>query len=286
VPTPPGGVDLRELPTFTSTADRKDFDDAISAERLGGGRIRIWVHIADVSAHVRPGSPVDREAHRRATSVYVPGKVEPMLPEALSNEACSLVPHADPLAVTVELDLEGADVVRTVLPSLADPLRRAAGLPAGRSGVSGEEQAGEPWGGAARAAREVAAALEARRVAQGALAVESAEPEFRFSREGHVTELGRSIQTESHRLIEHLMIAANEAVAGFLEQGSHPALYRIHERPKPSASSGSADQLASLEVPTAAAAGDDDPQQAPSWWRRCPASSTSTSAAPAAGGSA
>jgi ribonuclease R len=127
---------------------------------------------------------------------------------------------------------------------------------------AGEEQAGEPWAGPLAAAREVAAALEARRVAQGALAVESAEPEFRFSREGHVTELGRSIQTESHRLIEHLMIAANEAVAGFLEQGSHPALYRIHERPKPERVERLADQLASLEVPTPPLPETMTPQQA------------------------
>ena len=75
--------------------------------------IRVWVHIADVCAYVRPGSAVDREAYRRATSVYVPGKVEPMLPEALSNDACSLVPHQDRLAVTVELDFRGAEVVRS-----------------------------------------------------------------------------------------------------------------------------------------------------------------------------
>ena len=75
--------------------------------------VRVWVHIADVAAHVRPGSHVDREAFRRATSVYVPGLVEPMLPEALSNQACSLVPHQDRLAVTVEMDFEGARVRRS-----------------------------------------------------------------------------------------------------------------------------------------------------------------------------
>jgi ribonuclease R len=73
--------DLRDLPTFTiDPPTARDFDDAISAERLEGGAIRVWVHIADVAAHVPPGSVLDREAHRRGTSVYVPGKVEPMLP--------------------------------------------------------------------------------------------------------------------------------------------------------------------------------------------------------------
>ena len=88
-----GRRDLRELPTFTvDPATARDFDDAISAERLPDGGTRVWVHIADVAAHVREGSLVDREAQRRATSVYVPGAVEPMLPHALSSDACSLLP--------------------------------------------------------------------------------------------------------------------------------------------------------------------------------------------------
>ena len=86
----------------------RDFDDAISAEATGDGTWRVWVHIADVSAHVPPGSPVDREARNRGTSVYVPGAVEPMLPAALSSVACSLVPGQDRPAVTVEMELRGA----------------------------------------------------------------------------------------------------------------------------------------------------------------------------------
>ena len=83
--------DLRDLPTFTiDPATAKDFDDAISAEEIEPEHWRIWVHIADVSAYVKPGSQIDREAYQRATSVYVPGAVEPMLPEVLSNGVCSL----------------------------------------------------------------------------------------------------------------------------------------------------------------------------------------------------
>jgi len=105
--------DLRELTTFTiDPATARDFDDAISAEALGPDAWRVWVHIADVTAYVAPGSPVDREAYRRATSVYVPSLVEPMLPEALSNGACSLVPFQDRLAVTVELEIAGPQVVK------------------------------------------------------------------------------------------------------------------------------------------------------------------------------
>src|SRR5204862_4061330 len=99
--------------TFTiDPVSARDFDDAISAEATGEGTWRVWVHVADVSAHVRPGSPVDDEARHRGTSVYVPGAVEPMLPAALSSVACSLVPGEDRPAVTVELDLRGAAIER------------------------------------------------------------------------------------------------------------------------------------------------------------------------------
>ncbi|MET0762616.1 MAG: RNB domain-containing ribonuclease, partial [Thermoleophilaceae bacterium] len=92
-------VDLTGLPTFTiDPDDAQDFDDAVSASREDGN-IRVWVHIADVTAYVRPGRPLEGEAYRRGTSVYVPGAVEPMLPEALSNQACSLRPGEERLAV-------------------------------------------------------------------------------------------------------------------------------------------------------------------------------------------
>ena len=101
----PGRRDLTELATFTvDPATARDFDDAVSAQREGDGA-RVWVHIADVAAHVRPGSPLDVEARRRANSTYVPGAVEPMLPHALSSDACSLAPGVERLAVTAEIEL-------------------------------------------------------------------------------------------------------------------------------------------------------------------------------------
>ena len=97
--------DLTALATFTvDPASARDFDDAVSAQREGDGA-RVWIHIADVAAHVRPGSPLDLEARRRANSTYVPGAVEPMLPHALSSEACSLAPGVERLAVTAEIEL-------------------------------------------------------------------------------------------------------------------------------------------------------------------------------------
>ncbi|HUB74058.1 MAG TPA: RNB domain-containing ribonuclease [Solirubrobacteraceae bacterium] len=294
--------DLTALPTFTiDPASARDFDDAISAEPLGGGTsgegrgggasaegraggavgkagaggegraggaegkagagaeggaaagdgaIRVWVHIADVAAHVPEGSALDREARRRATSVYAPGAVEPMLPHALSSDACSLLPGRERAAVTVELELHGAGIARaSFYRSLVRSDARLDYEQVDRV-FAGRERAAEPWGAALAAARAAAAALQRERERKGALAVESEEPEFRFDEHGHVVEVLPRAQTESHRLIEHLMIAANEAVAQLLARRGVPCLYRVHERPEPERVRRLADQLASLQVPT------------------------------------
>jgi ribonuclease R len=246
--------DLRELATFTiDPVTARDFDDAISAEEIDAGGadgIRIWVHIADVSAHVPEGSLLDREARRRATSVYVPGAVEPMLPHALSSDACSLMAGVDRPAVTVELELHGAEVARAAF--YRSLIRSDARLDYERVDriFAGGESAAEPWRAPLRAARRAAAALQAKREHNGALTVESEEPEFQFDEQGDVTAVRGRVQTESHRLIEQLMIAANEAVAGLLSQRGVPCLYRVHERPDPARIERLADQLATLDVPT------------------------------------
>ena len=243
-----GRRDLRSLPTFTiDPVSARDFDDAISAVAEDDGSARVWVHIADVSAYVRPRSLVDREAYRRGTSVYVPGAVEPMLPTALSNNACSLVPGQDRLTVTVEMLVRGeVGAARGVLP-VGDPLGRAARLWPCRPDLRGGERSralGHRW-----RRRGVAAALGARRALASALVLESAEPEFEFDRSGDVVAAEPVHQTESHRLIEQLMIAANEQVARHLEQRRVPTLYRVHERPD-AVAQRLIEQLASLGVPT------------------------------------
>jgi ribonuclease R len=248
-----GGVrqDLRALPTFTiDPVSARDFDDAISAQRTERGTLRVWVHIADVAAFVAPGSRVDREAQRRATSVYVPGAVEPMLPPALSNESCSLVPGADRLAVTVEMELDGPRVTRAAFTrSLIRSDVRLDYETVDRI-FAGTAQAQEPWAAGLAAARAAAGALGEERMRRGALEIASAEPEFRLDRAGNVRALRPTEQTESHRLIEHLMIAANEQVATVLAQRGEPTLYRVHEEPEPSRVERLVEQLASLEVPT------------------------------------
>ncbi len=246
--------DLRGLATFTiDPATAKDYDDAISAEMLEpGDGARVWVHIADVSAYVPEGSVVDVQARVRGTSTYVPSAVEPMLPEALSNDACSLVPGAERAAVTVELELgHGGEVRRSAF--YRSLIRSDARLEYERVDrvFAGRERAEDPWAGPLAAAREVAATLGRVRERAGGLVLDSQEPEFVFDGDGHVREIRmRASQTESHRLIEHLMIAANEAVARRLSERGTPCLYRVHARPEPARVLRLIEQLASLGVPT------------------------------------
>jgi ribonuclease R len=255
-------VDLRPLPTFTiDPEDARDFDDAISA-REEDGRVRLWVHIADVTAYVRPGGALDRESYRRATSVYVPGAVEPMLPEVLSTEACSLRPDEDRLAVTVEVEMEGTEA-RSVQ-FHRSVVRSDARLTYAKVDAifAGRDRPDEPWGPALASARRVAAALAARRAERGALEVETPEPVFRFDEEGHVVGVVDAEQTEAHSLIEELMILANEQVAGYLEDRGEPTLYRVHERPDPTSVEFLIEQLSSLDVPTPPVPEHMTPQQA------------------------
>ena len=147
-------LDLRDLPTFTiDPDDARDFDDAISARREGD-RVRVWVHIADVTAYVRPGGRLEREAFRRGTSVYVPGAVEPMLPEVLSNSACSLRPGEDKFAVTVEMVMSGADVASVAFHRSI--VRSDTRLTYGDVDelFAGRARAEEPWGEPLTLARE------------------------------------------------------------------------------------------------------------------------------------
>jgi ribonuclease R len=252
-------VDLTALPTFTiDPEDAKDFDDAISVRREDGD-LRLWVHIADVTAYLRPGGPLENEALRRGTSVYVPGAVEPMLPEVLSSRAASLRPGEDRLAVTVEMEVRGTDVTRVSFHR--SRIRSGRRFTYGQVDeiFAGRARAEEPLGAALEAARELAGALAAQRES---VEIGSGEPVFDFDGDGHVTGVRYEQQTESHRLIEQLMILANEQVAGYLADQRRPTLYRVHERPDPPAVAFLCRQLADLEIPTPPVPNHMTPQQA------------------------
>jgi ribonuclease R len=257
-----GRRDLTGLPTFTvDPATARDFDDAVSA-RGEGDVTRLWIHIADVAAHVRPGSPLDREARRRGNSTYAPGTVEPMLPRALSEDACSLSPDVERLAVTAEIELDrsgapcGASFYRS-------RVRSDARLDYDHLDVifSGRAAAPERVAEPLALARDAAAKLGELRGDRG-IEVSSAEPEFRFDRSGEVVGARAVAQTESHRLIERLMILTNEQVAQLLERKRVPAIYRVHGQPDPPRVERMIGQLHALGIPTPPLRGTLAPRQA------------------------
>jgi ribonuclease R len=245
--------DLTAEPTFTvDPASARDFDDAVSAVREGDG-FRVWVHIADVAAHVEPESGLDREALSRANSTYAPGTVSPMLPGSLSSEACSLKPGVERLAVTAEIGLSASGEARSAS-FYRSRIRSDARLD--------YDHIDRIFAGAERAPDPVAAAIETARAAAAAIAaggdqgleVTGSEPEFTFDSEGDVAGAQALVQTEAHRLIEKLMILTNEQVALLLERQRVPTLYRVHEQPDPARVQALIEQLASLDVPTPALA--------------------------------
>ncbi len=246
-----GRVDLRDLPTFTIDPETaKDFDDALSLRRKGDG-LRAYVHIADVAAFVPAGSPLDHGAAGRGFSVYVPGRVAPMLPPELADDACSLRPHVDRLCVTVEVLFDGGLVPGEPL-FYRSVIRSDERLTYGRAEaiLAGRERAPAEVEDGLRLAERLATELRRRRFARGALRVESPEETFAFDGRGGVARAWREAEPHAHMLVEELMILANEAVAGLLSARRRDALYRVHERPDPQSVGLLLAKLADLDVPT------------------------------------
>ena len=254
--TPPtleteGRTDLRELLAFTIDPETaQDFDDAISVRSEGDG-LRAWVHIADVSYFVPSGVPLDRGAARRSCSVYVPGRVAPMLPPELSSDLCSLRPHQDRLCVTVEIPFDGE--LRAGEPVFyRSVIRSRERLTYGRAEaiLAGREGADEELTEGLRLAERLALELRRRRFARGALRVETKEIAFTFDGRSGVQDARPETEPHAHALVEELMILANESVASLLAGRRRESLYRVHERPDPQAVSHLVAKLADLEVPT------------------------------------
>jgi ribonuclease R len=236
-----GRTDLRDLPTMTIDPETaKDFDDALSI-----GDDRVYVHIADVSAFVLAGSPLDHGAARRGFSTYVPGLVAPMLPHELADDLCSLRPHTERFTVTVELPL--ADGAPTFYRSLIRSDARLS-YPQAQRIVQGEEEF--VHAGALRRLDEVARDVRGRRFARGALRIESPEISFEFDGHGGVARAFRESEPQAHALVEEFMILANEAVARLLASRNREALYRVHEPPDPQSVALLLAKLADLKVPT------------------------------------
>jgi ribonuclease R len=250
-PTLEGRVDLRDQLAFTIDPETaKDFDDAISVRQEGDG-LRAWVHIADVSHFIPAGSPLDRGAARRSFSAYVPGRVAPMLPPELADDLCSLRPNQDRLCVTVEVPFD-AELQAGEPTFYRSVIRSCERLTYGQAEriLGGAERASEELTEALRLAERLALELRQRRFARGALRITTREIVFAFDGAGGVERAWLESEPHAHLLIEELMILANEAVAGLLAGRRREALYRVHERPDPTAISLLLAKLAELEVPT------------------------------------
>jgi len=229
--------DLREKFTFTiDPVDARDFDDAITVERVDGV-LRLGVHIADVSHYVAWNDPVDQEARKRGTSVYLVDRVLPMLPEHLSNNLCSLNPGEDRLAFSVMMDLDangtvtGHELFRSVIRS--DRRFDYEQVQRFLDGV--EPYPDEESKSALRQFARAAEGIGKRRVARGGLDFETVEAKVRLDEHGVPLEVVLRQRTQATNMIEEAMIRANEVVAQSMARAGAPMIYRIHEDPDPEA---------------------------------------------------
>jgi ribonuclease R len=274
-----GRLDYRELPVFTiDPDDAKDFDDALSLETLDGGDVRVGVHIADVSAYVKPGTALDREAQRRGNSTYLVGTVVPMLPEKLSNGLCSLVEAQDRLtkAAFLTFDLTGrlknTTFANTIIRSCKrltykqayallteSDLEKIRALP-----LPGKHQTGSTGRalssltdlelvdlqGWIRKLWTIASKLRRDRMAHGSLDLDMPETKIFVDAEGYAERLEKIVNDESHQLIEEFMLAANEAVARLTRTSRLPSLYRVHDEPDPEKLGELRELLGTFGIPT------------------------------------
>lgn len=218
--------------------DARDFDDAVSLTRLENGHWRLGVHIADVSHFVRPRSPLDREARDRGTSVYLPDRVIPMLPEVISNHLASLQPNKVRYTQTafIEYTPDGVPVHSEFRRSAIKSCRRFTyeevdEYLANRDAWK-EKLSPAVFDLLARM-HELAMVLRARRLEHGAIELTLPEVKIDLDKRGEVCGAHRVINTESHQIIEEFMLAANQAVARMLDERQIPFLRRIHEMPDP-----------------------------------------------------
>ena len=239
-------VDLRDVPFVTIDGeDARDFDDAVYCEAYSSGRgakatkgWRLLVAIADVSHYVKPGEPLDRDAYERATSVYFPRRVIPMLPEKLSNGLCSLNPEVDRLTMVCDMlvsDL-GEVTAYQFYPGVICSHARLTytEVAAALSNTRGPEAT-------RRAAllphllqlHEVYRALLKSRERRGAVDFDTTETQIVCDENGRIEKIVPRVRNDAHRLIEEAMLAANVCAADFINVHQHPCLFRVHEGPTP-----------------------------------------------------
>ena len=235
-----GREDFRSYDIVTIDGETaRDFDDAVWVEKLPHGNYALQVHIADVSHYVRPGSPIDKEAMMRGTSVYFPDRAVPMLPVELSTDICSLRPNEERLVLSalLEIDPQGHTVsqrfTRGVIRSrermtYTNVFRLLEGTP------DEQKELRERYAGLVdrfELMRELAHVLNRMRTRRGSIDFDLPEAQIEFDQVGAMVGVTRTPRTIANRLIEEFMLAANEAVASHLANHAIPTLYRIHEQP-------------------------------------------------------
>jgi len=239
-------VDLRDVPLVTIDGeDARDFDDAVYCEphKQGRGKTafsgwRLLVAIADVSHYVKPGEPLDEDAYERATSVYFPRRVIPMLPEKISNGLCSLIPYEDRLSMVCDMlvNQEGEVTAYQFYPAVIRSHERftytevAAILGNTHGPEAAKRKALVPH---LLHLHEVYRALLAQRHVRGAIDFDTTETQIVCDDNGRIEKIVPRTRNEAHRLIEEAMLAANVCSADFIAQSKHAALFRVHEGPTP-----------------------------------------------------
>ena len=230
--------DVREMLTFTiDPADAKDFDDALSFVKNEDGTFLVGVHIADVTHFVLAGDDIDKQAYEKATSIYYVDHVDPMLPEELCNDLCSLNPNEDKLCMSVMFTMDANahvikyKVCRTVIRSDfrltyedAQSILDNAATIAPLSRHSGLSEA-------LHRINDLAKQLRQQRMANGALDIEQEEPRFRLDEHGHPIDIYFAHPTDANHLIEEFMLLANRTIATDMGRRGHPFVYRVHDKP-------------------------------------------------------
>jgi ribonuclease R len=225
-----GRVDLRELPLVTIDGETaRDFDDAVYAERVGKG-FRLVVAIADVSHYVQPGDALDLDGYERATSVYFPRRVIPMLPEALSNGICSLNPDVERLCMVCDMQVTAKGQVKSYqfYPAVMKSQARLTYNQVWQWLSEGASNALMPQ---LQALYDLFKLLLSAREKRGAIDFDTTETQMVFNDEGKIDRIVPVVRNDAHRLIEECMLAANVCAAEFIEKSKHKCLFRVHEGP-------------------------------------------------------
>jgi len=228
--------DFRNLPIVTIDGETaRDFDDAVTVHPVENGNYELQVHIADVAHYVTPGSALDQEGRLRGTSVYFPDRAVPMLPLELSTDVCSLRPHVDRLVLSCIMEIDhrgevvGYDLCEGIIRSAermtyTDVNAVLEGDPSTRRRYASLVATFEMM-------RDLALILNRKRERRGSIDFDLPEPVIEFDEAGLMKSITRSERNIAHSLIEEFMLAANECVAGYLENRHIASLYRIHEKP-------------------------------------------------------